>query len=49
MRVAVALIRPKEKNREELLKTLIDAGLDVHDIAFVNIARTTKLTLEEER
>jgi hypothetical protein len=43
MRVIVALIKPKGKSEKEILKTLIDAGLEVHDIKTMNVAKTTKL------
>jgi len=46
MRVIVAIIKPKGKSETEILKTLNDAGLEVHDIATMNIAKTTKRVLK---
>ena len=48
MRVIVALIKPKGQNPSEILKTLIDAGLEVHGITSMTIAKTTKLVLDSD-
>lgn len=42
MRVIVALVKPKGKSETEILKILIDAGLEVHDIKTMRVAKTTK-------
>jgi hypothetical protein len=42
MRVIVALIKAEGKSQKEVFKTLTEAGLELHDICTVTIAKTTK-------
>jgi len=42
LRVIVALIKPEGKSKKEIFKILTDAGLKLHDIGTMNVAKTTK-------
>lgn len=42
MRVFVALIRAEGKSKKEVFKILTDAGLELHDLTTMTVAKTTK-------
>jgi hypothetical protein len=42
MRIIVALIKPDGKSMKEVFKILSDAGLELHDMGTMTVAKTTK-------
>ncbi len=43
MKIVVAFIKSKGKSTDEIKKIIQDAGLQLHDIKSIYVARSTKL------